>query len=178
MTPARVRVAAEADADGIAGVHVRGWRAAYRGEVPDGYLDALDVADRTRRWCHRLATIAADPRSAVLVAEDDGVVVGFASVGPADPVETSEPTEPDAGEVYAIYVEPERIGTGVGRALLAAATDELRAMGCRTGLLWVLPGNDRARRFYESAGWRHDGAEAVQRLDGLELPSIRYRSTL
>ena len=178
MTPARVRVAAEADAEGIAAVHVRGWRAAYRGEVPDAYLDALDVADRARRWRDRLAVVAADPRSAVLVADDHDVVVGFASVGPAEAVEPSEPAEPDAGEVYAIYVEPERIGTGVGRALLAAATGELRAMGCRTGLLWVLPGNVRARRFYEAAGWRPDGAETVQRIDGLELPSIRYRSIL
>jgi GNAT superfamily N-acetyltransferase len=162
-------------------VHVDGWRAAYRGEVPDAYLDALDVSDRGRRWRDRLAVVSADPGSAVLVADDEGRLVGFASVGPPEELDApgvGAPTLANLGEIYAIYVEPDRIGTGVGGALLERAVDVLRRMGCAAGVLWVLPGNARARRFYEAAGWRPDGAETVQRIDGLELPSIRYRSTL
>jgi GNAT superfamily N-acetyltransferase len=158
-------------------VHVEGWRAAYRGQVPDAYLDALEVSDRGRRWRDRLAIVSADRRSAVLVADDDGRVVGFASAGPSEEPEASGASA-NVGEIYAIYVKPERIGTGVGRALLQHAVDVLKRLGFAEGVLWVLPQNARARRFYEAAGWRADGGETVQRIDGLELPSIRYRSTL
>jgi GNAT superfamily N-acetyltransferase len=50
----------------------------------------------------------------VLVAEQDGRVVGFAVAGAAkDPQ--------GAGELYAINVDPDHWGTGAGRALLVAA---------------------------------------------------------
>lgn len=38
------------DPPGIAGVHVRSWRAAYRGVVPDELLDGLSVSERERSW--------------------------------------------------------------------------------------------------------------------------------
>jgi GNAT superfamily N-acetyltransferase len=80
---------------------------------------------------------------------------------------------------YRIYVKPERIGTGVGRALLQPAVDVLKRLGFAEGVLWVLPRRTRApggstRR----PGGGRTGGETVQRIDGLELPSIRYRSTL
>jgi RimJ/RimL family protein N-acetyltransferase len=37
----------------------------------------------------------------------------------------------------------------------------LRGFGYQTMLLWVLEGNDRAIRFYEKSGWRHDGTRRV-----------------
>jgi GNAT superfamily N-acetyltransferase len=149
--------------------------------VPDAYLEALDVSERGRRWRDRLAIVSADRRSAVLVADDDGRVVGFASSGPSEEPEAprvASDVSAHVGEIYAIYVKPERIGTGVGRALLQHSVDVLKRLGFAEGVLWVLPENARARRFYEAAGWRPDGGETVQRIDGLELPSIRYRSTL
>ena len=34
----------------IAGVHVRSWQAAYRGLLPQGYLDGLDPSQRIGQW--------------------------------------------------------------------------------------------------------------------------------
>ncbi|MEU6929538.1 hypothetical protein AB0A05_10295 [Streptomyces sp. NPDC046374] len=42
-----IREAAPSDAAAVAAVHIRSWRAAYRGLVPDAYLDSLDVGERT-----------------------------------------------------------------------------------------------------------------------------------
>jgi class 3 adenylate cyclase/MFS family permease len=42
----------------------------------------------------------------------------------------------------------------------------------------VLPGNRRARRFYEAAGWVADGAERSAEVQGVVVPEVRYRRRL
>ena len=44
-----VRRATPEDAAGVAGVHVRSWQVAYRGLLPDDYLDGLRPEDRMAR---------------------------------------------------------------------------------------------------------------------------------
>jgi RimJ/RimL family protein N-acetyltransferase len=46
--------------------------------------------------------------------------------------------------------------------------------GFRTALLWVFAGNERARRFYEAAGWRADGVVAREETGGVLLDELRY----
>ena len=105
------------------------------------------------------------------VAESAGRVVGFASTDPS--------RDPDAtggtGEVYAIYLEPDVVGTGVGGRLFAQAVEDLRQRGYRAATLWVLEGNARARRFYDTAGWRPDGTVTIDQMLGAELREVRYR---
>ena len=63
-------------------------------------------------------------------------VAGFCRAGPArDP-----DLRPEAGEIYGLYVDPERIGTGLGRALLAHAVEDLRARGFAEIAVWMLEG--------------------------------------
>jgi GNAT superfamily N-acetyltransferase len=90
----------------------------------------------------RRATLDPEPRIALwqrlpLVAEEDGEVIGFAHVGPSD--------EEPIGEVYRLFVLPERWGTGVGRALMERALKQQRAAGFDEALLWVHEDNPRAR---------------------------------
>jgi GNAT superfamily N-acetyltransferase len=116
--------------------------------LPDEFLDALG-ADRWRAaWTESLA--ATDwPRRGTLLALVDGGVVGFASVSPTrDEDAGAAPT----GEVTGIYVVPEWWDAGVGTALLSAAVAALNEAGFDRATLWVLSGNDRARRFYERRG--------------------------
>jgi hypothetical protein len=42
-------------------------------------------------------------------------------------------------------------------------------------VLWVLPGNAGARRFYELAGWVADGSERTSEVFGMTVPEVRYR---
>jgi GNAT superfamily N-acetyltransferase len=174
-SPPLIREATEADAPGIARVQVATWRHAYRGLVSRRFLDAMDVDERASRWVEILAGRSGPPGARDLVAVDDGAVCGFASAGPVR--EFLGPADLATGELYALYVVPDRIGSGLGRALMAATVDGLREVGHLTAVLWVLRGNARARRFYERAGWAPDGGLDPQ-TDGLRIPSVRYRRDL
>jgi ribosomal protein S18 acetylase RimI-like enzyme len=161
-----VRLATVADAPAMGRLHVRAWQAAYRGDMPDEYLDGLRAEDRAAYWTGVLGR--EDLRGTILVVERDGEVVGFAAVGPS-------PDPEGAGELYAIDVDPDHWGTGAGRALLEEAQAELVRLGFAETVLWVLPGNARARRFYEIAGWVADGSERTSEVFGVTVPEVRYR---
>lgn len=168
----KIRDPTAADARAVAEVHVRSWQAAYRGLMPDDFLDSLSVEDREREWRAWLAS--PPPREGGLVAEEDGKVLGFVRFGPS----RDEGGRQDAGEVYAIYVVPEAFRTGTGRELFARASRMLRERGFTEATLWVLEANERARHFYEAAGWRPDGAVSTERMDCLRMPTVRYRTEL
>ena len=170
-SPVVARPARLDDADAIGDIHVRTWKVAYAGILPDGLLDALDPTIQAARWSRAIRSGA---RTRLLVAERDGRIVGFAAYGPH--------REPDlgaeAGELYAIYVAPEAWGTGAGRALIRAVADGLRAAGHRVGILKVLDANARARAFYEREGWAFDRVTEPYDADGTPVPESRYRADL
>jgi ribosomal protein S18 acetylase RimI-like enzyme len=168
----RIREAIPADAEAIATVHVRSWQAAYRGQLPDEYLDGLTVDERLSQ--HRWALEHPRPDWRVWVADEARSIVGFAVTGP------SEDADADAGtaEVYAIYLDPGAYRTGVGRQLFTHAIEDLRERGFGAATLWVLESNDQARRFYDLAGWKLDGATTTERIDCLNYPTVRYRVDL
>jgi L-amino acid N-acyltransferase YncA len=161
-----LRLARPEDARAIAEVHVGSWRHAYRGLLPEGYLDRLSVDEREGSWREALGS---DTAGAV-VAEAEGRIVGFASFGPSRDADAAE----GVGEVPAIYVDAEVLGTGVGRSLLAEATTRLREAGFRRATLWVLEANARARRFYEKSGWAWDGTVSRHDFDCANEPVVRY----
>ena len=78
-----IRAARVADASQIAVVHVRSWQGAYRGLLPQAYLDGLDPAERVGRWKRSLAEAANDGRNGVLVADASGTLLGFAGYAPS-----------------------------------------------------------------------------------------------
>ena len=45
-------------------------------------------------------------------------------------------------------------------------------------MLWVLKTNERARRFYEIAGWKTDGQTKTEERGRVVLNEVRYRFTL
>ena len=170
--PLRIREAVPADARAMAEIHVRSWQAAYRGQLTDDYLDGLSVEDRLEQHRRTLREPPAEWRT--WVAQDGEHVAGFAVTGPSQDADATERT----GEVYAIYLEPDRVGTGAGRALFERAVGDLRERGFDAATLWVLETNERARRFYEVAGWTHDGTVTSERVDCEMRPTVRYRIDL
>ena len=169
-----VREASPDDVRAIAEAHVRGWRWGYRELYPSGVLDALSVDDRERQWTARLAQPAID--SFIFVADRDGGVVGFAFAGPSP----DEDALPGTAELHSLYVDEDIAGTGVGRRLVVAASERVRAHGYDVLTLWVDEGNRRARRFYEAVGLRPDGAarEEGHPLVPVVANEVRYRRRL
>jgi GNAT superfamily N-acetyltransferase len=169
-----VREARHDDARSIAKAHVRGWRWGYRELFASSILDSLSVDDRERQWDARLAHPSID--SSTFVAERAGRVVGFAFVGPSP----DEDVSPSTAELHSLYVDEDIAGTGVGRLLMATAAERVRARGYEVLTLWVDEGNLRARRFYEAAGLRPDGAARKEPhpLVPVVANEVRYLRTL
>jgi GNAT superfamily N-acetyltransferase len=155
-----VREAVAADARGLAEVHVRTWRVAYAGLLPQATLDRLDVDARAERWrgilsgegiggearAGRRAAARGRPAGTTWVAVRGSRVLGFASSGPS-----REEDAPTARELYALYLDPDHHGSGIADALIDVAIE------AEPAYLWVLEGNARAIRFYERQGFDLDG---------------------
>lgn len=141
-----VRTAGPQDALAVETVRLTTWRVAYRGLVPQDFLDSLEPRERP-----------AIPGVTTLLASDPDPVA-MAAYGP------SRDDDLDGLELYALYVLPERWGTGLGHHLLELAGD-VRS-------LWVLEDNDRARGFYAAHGFRPDGSAKVLDL-GAPVTEVR-----
>ncbi|MFD9354693.1 GNAT family N-acetyltransferase [Streptomyces sp. NPDC060031] len=77
-----------------------------------------------------------------------------------------------------LYAMPEIWGTGIGEQLMLAALTALGQADYAQAALWVLEDNERARRFYEAAGWGPDGAAVEDSTEGASLNKLRYRRSL
>ena len=168
--PWELRRAAGADAAAVAAMHIRAWQVAYRGIIPDRYLDGLDVGARAGRYSFDLAG-PADPTT--WIAADGNDVVGMVAFSPS-----RDEDLPGLGEVQALYVAPEQWRSGAGSALMAKAERLLIDAGFTEAALWVLEDNSRGRRFYEAAGWHADGRTKSVEIGGRELVEVRYRKSL
>jgi GNAT superfamily N-acetyltransferase len=165
-----LRAAEPSDAMAVACVHVRSWQVGYRGMMPDEYLDALRPEDRARHYTFGQVDPA---QPATILAEEDGVIFGFATSGPSP-----DPDQRGTGELYALYVDPAAWGSGVGRALIGDARGRLGQLGFSDAGLWVLAGNERAARFYRRDGWTFAGRERVDDVWGVTVAEVRYRRSL
>ncbi len=169
----RIRAARPVDAESIARLHTRSWQVAYRGQLPDDYLDRLDEQTEARIefWLRHIAEPPA--KTEVWVADENGQIEGFVDLGPA------RDANANTGEIYAIYVHPTSWNRGVGRALFRHAADRIISLGFSAAILWVLESNTRARRFYELAGWSIDSRTKLEtRAGGVELKEVSYRREL
>ena len=166
-----IQSATLADARAIATIHVEAWREAYRGIVPDEYLDSLSIDRRESAWRQNL--LAAD--TSTWVAQESDATVGWISVGPSRDTDAGIST----GEIWAVYVAPGCWGKGMGRSLCEHAEQHLREEGFMEVTLWVLEHNERAVKFYESNGFVLDmGATKEIERGGRTLSEIRFRKQL
>ena len=145
----------------IGEIYAQSWKTAYRGIVPQDYLDALTG----EHWSARLR----DAHRGAYVAIDGGKYAGTASVTPA-----RDAKMPGWGELISIYLLPEYFGAGVAAPLFDCAMSALADMGFEAVYLWVLEGNLRARKFYEKHGFHANGDTETLTIAGRELVEIRY----
>jgi len=92
------------------------------------------------------------PQYPILVAESNGVVVGWASLSKwSDRCAYSDTAE------ISLYVKQEFRGKGIGRKLMEAIVSEGRRVGFHTVIGRIAEGNDLSIRLAESVGFRHNG---------------------
>ena len=110
------------------------------------------------------------PNVIVLVAERDGEVIGYCYAG----VEGNDymSLRGPAGVLYDIVVDPAHRSQGVGRMLLDATLDALKARGAPRVLLSTAEQNAAAQRLFARAGFRRTMIEMTKELDDQnELPN-------
>ena len=150
----------------------RSLRLAALEESPDAFGSTLahEHARADADWASRLSRGAMSARELPLVAEVNKEPSGLAWVW----------LEDDHGKVahlYQMWVEPEKRGQGVGRALLDAAIAWARSIGAEALALDVTTGNSKAARLYEAAGFVATGSEKPLR-PGSEIRSRAMQLSL
>ncbi|MCW3476686.1 GNAT family N-acetyltransferase [Limobrevibacterium gyesilva] len=143
------------------------WRSAYRGILPDDYIDGALADDLIAGWQAKF-TAAPEP-DFVLVAESAGAATGFIAVLPEDN------GTPDGRWAYIdnLHVAPGLRGSGLGRALLREAARLSCEAGLRRAYLWVFARNLGAIRFYDRLQGQAT-AQATRPVGGHPVAMVRY----
>jgi len=131
------------------------------GEVIADLLRQLGYPATAEAIPGRLARMAAEPANAVLVAAEDGRVVGLATVIVRHVIHDDAPF----ARLAALVVAEDRRGRGVGRALAAAAEEIARAAGCSS--IEVTSGDHRpgAHAIYRELGYEERPRRFLKRLE-------------
>ncbi|MBW9334024.1 GNAT family N-acetyltransferase [Herbaspirillum sp. RU 5E] len=161
------RRARKGDAASIAGVRIDAWRAAYRGLVPDSYLDHLKPEESVKLWEQVLE--ASSDAACTFVAESGGEIIGFASG-----MTLAESRFGCDAELTAICVLPDEQRKGLGKRLLANVAATLISAGATGLMAWVLSKNEGAGEFFESLGAERLYEQTFTWDDGSELDEIGF----
>ena len=129
--------------------------ATYLDFAPAGW-DPAPVAEAAR-----IEATLADPEAVVLITHGGHVA-----------------WRPHEGRAHllALFIDTDRIGSGLARDLLDAAVETMRERGFAEASLITPAGNARARRFYEREGWHLHGEPRFADAFGLEM--VMYRRDL
>ena len=124
----------QSDASAIARVRAESWRAAYRGIVPDAFLDGMDVGG----WADVYRRLLENPpeKMASFVVEADAKVVGMAATSPDRDDDT-----PYSAELLMIYLALGYWRRGIGQKLMHATTTWLIGQGMASMIVWGLAEN-------------------------------------
>ncbi len=151
-----VRRAAMDDAQAIGAVFDAAVRAGwtYLGELAQKPMFAPQDWDQ-------LIADHAPPRVLLVATDRAGQVLGYTAAHPED------------GEMFLLFVHPAHAGRGIGRTLLSAAHDALRAAGCRQAFLFTHEQNQQALALYQSAGYHPDGSIRESDFGGTTIRELR-----
>jgi GNAT superfamily N-acetyltransferase len=194
MTGVELRAATNADIEVIAEIWHRGWRDGHLGHVPEALVAHRTPESFRVRTARRIdvATVAVVPSAAITpdpAVTSDRALTPHATVAP-DPALAPRASSSAAvagfvmvvgDEVEQVFVAADHRGSGVAALLLTEAERQVAAAGFAEAWLAVVPGNVRARRFYEREGWRDTGGfdyRAETAAGTVAVPCRRYAKSL
>ena len=161
---ALIRPLEENDLPAVGHILADTWRSTFRGLLPDSYLDGLSASHQSQRVSRLLRQggsacfVAVTPESEVAAYAGGGL-----NRGP-EPAVTFE--------LYAIYVNREHQGLGIGRRLFHAVAQALTAKASGSLIVWALTINP-CRSFYERLGGRNI-ATGMTELGGTSFEMVGY----
>ncbi len=165
-----LRVATPDDAAAMAATHIGAWQSAYRGAVPDSFLDALDPERRADRFRQFLTSGTGE----TYVVVRQACVIGHVTIGPCRDEDLDSVV---VGEIWGIYLRPQFWRLGIGAEVCRRVEGMLAGRGFLRIVLWTFEANESARRFYEAMGYALDGATQIISA-GASVPAVRYRKKI
>ncbi|HQR35360.1 MAG TPA: GNAT family N-acetyltransferase [Blastocatellia bacterium] len=156
ITP-QIRPATVADAEALTELAARTFY--------DAFAD-MNTAENLKTYMSKAFTVEqltaelSDPLAKFLIAETDGVIVGYAKLltGKVPACVTGQ----NPIELVRLYVDKTCLGAGVGNDLMQASLDEARSLGHRSIFLGVWEHNHRAQSFYFRWNFRVVGSHIFQ----------------
>jgi ribosomal protein S18 acetylase RimI-like enzyme len=121
---------------------------------PSTALENIASFIDTNLSVERFAEYLADPHRAILTAQQDGRIIGYAMLVRDDGDE--------GAELSKMYLLPDYHGAGVSKALMDLAVATAERWGVRRVWLGVNQGNERAQRFYAKSGFKVNGTRTFQ----------------
>ena len=171
IIPIRTRIASPGDSILLAELGRRTFSDTFaRDNTPEDMAAYLAASFSPQAQAVELA----DPRTTFLIAEADGVPVGYARLRLEEPPAAITGRHPV--EIVRFYSVIEWIGRGVGAALMSACFRLAAEKGCDTIWLDVWERNTRAIAFYRKWGFAVVGAQTFQLGSDLQHDLLMQRS--
>jgi ribosomal protein S18 acetylase RimI-like enzyme len=171
MSSVEVRYAKQGDAAVVANLHLIASRVLHEGVVPDAHWQSTPASQRVSYW--KEAIEFGEPQ--VMVAEQGGEIVGFVGFDRSRDPKSKNTT----GELWALYVDPDHLGQGVGLALWDAAREGLQDEDCTDVTVWVPLASSKALTFFDAAGFKREMNTArTVPLGGVRVEEIRFKRAL
>ncbi|WP_143873701.1 GNAT family N-acetyltransferase [Catenovulum sediminis] len=164
-----IRKALMGDVDKIAQIHVNSWAYAYKGLMPQSFIESYTIEKRQKLW----SSIIGHNLAEVLVADNSNGVVGFLCFG--------QPKKLKGTAVYelsSIYIDPDNIGNGIGQKLYNKCEQMLCESKAQSISLWVLDNNKRALNFYTKQGFTPTGEISKETANDVVLNDIELAKKL
>ncbi len=158
MKNIKIRKAVVGDELELATMHIQSWQEAYKGLLPQRYLDRLplELDERTDNW---KKTLESENRW-TLIAEDNQKIIGFILFGTARAANKTEYIE-----LGALYLLASYKGHRIGFQLLYAGFKLMKELGYKKAYCWVLESNPSIH-FYEKSGAKFSGEIRNDEVDG------------
>ncbi len=143
------------------------WQSAYKGIVPDEFLENMlkEKEQRVERYRKNLTDPGECEYYCVMYSER---MIGFLIINKSFNKDKS-----GIGGIWAVYLIEEFRGKGYGEEMLNFAINELKRAEQKEIFLWVFEENNRARRFYEKHSFSFDGTKREVKY-GKPLVELRY----
>jgi len=149
------------DRSAISRVYEESWKNAYKNIIPQDYLESIPKG----RW---VKSLDYGIWKTMIVLEGDHII------GTSSYCKSRRPEMKDYGEIVSIYLLPEYVGKGYGKALLHEVIKNLAGEGYTKIFLWVLEENTHARVFYERMGFQKQEIYLNDTIGGKDLREVLY----
>ncbi|MBT2217310.1 GNAT family N-acetyltransferase [Virgibacillus dakarensis] len=162
----RVIKADERHIDGIVKVCTDGYWATYGVSHPQEYINRIIKEFYNTYRISKEVTVSNKYWGGYFVAVENKKVLGAGGGGMI---------EEDKGEIFVLYLDPERRNEGIGTKILDAITNQQKGFGATEQWVSVQKGNQKGIPFYEAKGFEFQyEKEGYGNEEGENFISLRY----